>query len=93
MLKPVVVPEVGSANAALPNSVSEAAVGVAVELGTASSKLASVVASAGVENVGVLLKSAKVAEAGLSSVAAVVHIVVEVVVVYVTVLRAWDMVQ
>ena len=64
--------EVGPATAELPSSVSRAVVVVAVGLGAASSRLASVVASAGVENVMVLLKSAKRAEAWRSSLAVVV---------------------
>jgi hypothetical protein len=64
--------EVGPATAELPSSVSRAVVVIAVGLGAASSRLASVVASAGVENVMVLLKSAKRAEAWRSSLAVVV---------------------
>lgn len=64
--------EVGPAASELPKSVSIAVVGVAVALGAASSRLARVVASAGVENVRVLLSSAKMAEAALASVAVVV---------------------
>ena len=53
-------------------SVSKAVVGVAVGLGTASIRLASVVASAGVEKVSVLLSSSKMDEACARSVAVVV---------------------
>lgn len=85
--------DVGPGTAKLPTSVSNAVVAVAVGLGLAPSKLASVVASAGVENVSVLLKSAKRDDAWRSSLAVMVYIVVYVIIVYVTVLRAWKTVQ
>lgn len=64
--------DVGPAATELPISVSRGVVGVAVGLGTASRRLASVVASAGVENVMVLLNSENMADASESSVAVVV---------------------
>lgn len=69
--------EVGTGAASeVPNSVSTGVVGTTVELGTAPTKLARVVASAGVENVRVLLSSWKALEASWLSVAVVVKIVV-----------------
>lgn len=64
--------EVGAGMSRVSKSVSKAVVGVAVGLGTASIRLASVVASAGVEKVSVLLSSSKMDEACARSVAVVV---------------------
>ena len=64
--------DVGAGTSRVSKSVSKAVVGVAVGLGTASIKLASVVASAGVEKVNVLLSSSKMDEACATSVAVVV---------------------
>ncbi|KZM19507.1 hypothetical protein ST47_g9426 [Ascochyta rabiei] len=66
--------EVGTtttASEALEFSVSSAVVGVAVALGTAPTRLANVVASAGVEKTSVLISWAKMLDAALSSVAVV----------------------
>ncbi len=64
--------DVGPGASELPNAVTKGVDGVAVGLGTASIRLARVVASAGVENVMVLLSSANMADAAPSSVAVVV---------------------
>lgn len=80
VLRPVVVSsllvtssvEVGAGTSKVAKSVSKAVVGVAVGLGAASIRLASVVASAGVEKVSVLLSSSKMDDACATSVAVVV---------------------
>jgi hypothetical protein len=64
--------EVGPGTSSVSKSVSKAVVGVAVGLGAASIRLASVVASAGVEKVNVLLRSSKMEDACAMSVAVVV---------------------
>jgi hypothetical protein len=64
--------EVGPGTSSVSKSVSNAVVGVAVGLGAASIRLASVVASAGVEKVSVLLRSSKMDDACAMSVAVVV---------------------
>jgi hypothetical protein len=64
--------EVGTGTSSVSKSVSKAVVGVAVGLGAASIRLASVVASAGVEKVNVLLRSSKMDDACATSVAVVV---------------------
>ena len=64
--------EVGPGTSSVSKSVSNAVVGVAVGLGAASIRLASEVASAGVEKVSVLLRSSKMDDACAMSVAVVV---------------------